>query len=430
MSERTFFSLRYALPGYTLVLMIVLVAYPKLYTIFSQIEDVALVGAFLAFLTILGGSALGFLVSQVWYVLYHRFRRGKYGRVPKTLEFLRKEYGITKDMQHQIVFLDYVNNYLSEGKRRAYTQRRFDLMHLFGSTLFSTLIGSLLGILIRIGAFRSKAPLELSFEPLKKAAEIIKTGIENATTYDFGVVVLVLILCCLLALVWLHVGNEQSMMLDILVRNMVNSGDFSYWEARRIFTDDYFSARNFFLDTGALIALSGLKDPDAQFLKRRLQESDSQLSVTHIQVDEKQTKELQNYQRKIQKALESLKNKGISIRIEETKIVVAGVSRVDFARLGDEEIGRLYDELRREIHDCEKAKGKPKPLLNIACDAAIAVSSLNHDFFVTTDKCLVDSWHKTIRKNRTLRQQSKVPKIIYSHPNSNEVAKNISELLS
>lgn len=185
------------------------------------------------------------------------------------------------------------------------------------------------------------------------------------------------------------------------------------------------SSCKFYLDTNALNYLAGLKGSDLQIFKKQIVASNSELSITHVQVDEAHEKELQNYQQKIQKALASLSSKGINVCLEDTKIIVFDVSRFGFARFGDENIGKLYDDLRKEIEACEKAKGKAKTPLNIACDAVIAVSSLNHDFFITTDRCLYDSWLKVIKKNKTLKQQFKVPKIIYARRSPKDVAKRI-----
>jgi len=149
---------------------------------------------------------------------------------------------------------------------------------------------------------------------------------------------------------------------------------------------------SFFLDTNVLWYLAGLEDVDLHDFRNRMKASNTELSTTHVQVDEstehikfhekseKHEKTVSNYQQKTDKALEALNNKGINVSLEDTKIVVLDVSRFDLARFGDEEIEKFYDELRKEIDECQKAKGKPKPLLNIACDATIAVSSLDHDF--------------------------------------------------
>ena len=182
---------------------------------------------------------------------------------------------------------------------------------------------------------------------------------------------------------------------------------------------------DFFLDTNALIYLSGLKDSDRQIFKNKLEASNSELIVTHIQIDEKYRKELPEYTQKIKKALESLRRKGIRIRTEATKGFVIGVSRIGHARLTSEDAGRLYNELRNEIDQCQKDKNQLKSTSNIACDATIAISSLDHDFFVTTDKCLCIGWRKVISKHRTLLAQHKIPEIIYARRSPKEVARQI-----
>lgn len=145
----------------------------------------------------------------------------------------------------------------------------------------------------------------------------------------------------------------------------------------------------------------------------------------HESAIKKYEKEVQTYQQKIDMTLKSLRDKGINVCLEDTKMAVAGASRVGYAVFSSEEIGKLYDELRKEIDICEKAKGKTKHLLNIVCDAVIAVSSLDHDFFVTTDRCLSESWNKIIGKHETLGQQFKIPEIIYAERSPEDVANRI-----
>ena len=116
--------------------------------------------------------------------------------------------------------------------------------------------------------------------------------------------------------------------------------------------------------------------------------------------------------------------------IEQTKGFIIGVSRIGYGVLGDEESGKLYDELRKEVEDCERPKGKIKSLLNIARDAAIAFSSLDHDFFITCDRCLYQSWNQIIDKYEKHMQKFKFPKVIYTRWNSKDVAKRVLENIS
>lgn len=55
-----------------------------------------------------------------------------------------------------------------------------------------------------------------------------------------------------------------------------------------------------FLDTNALITLSGLKDGELlDALRGHLTEGDTRLYVSHVQVDEKLQKEFSDYQKKV-----------------------------------------------------------------------------------------------------------------------------------
>jgi len=197
--------------------------------------------------------------------------------------------------------------------------------------------------------------------------------------------------------------------------------------------------RKIFLDTNALMCLGGIQNPDLRNLQTLMKAKSLELGITHIQVDEstkhikfhekikeKHEKKVEDYQQKVNKALESLKDKGIIVRLEDTKITVTGVSRSGYTVVGGEEIGKLYDELRKEIDVCEKARERIKPVLNIACDAAIAVSSLRDDFFITCDRCLFDSWSKIMREHKG---QFRFPKVVFCKPSTRYVVTCVLDLL-
>jgi predicted DNA-binding ArsR family transcriptional regulator len=175
-----------------------------------------------------------------------------------------------------------------------------------------------------------------------------------------------------------------------------------------------------FLDTTALIALSGLEDEN---LKDQMRKLGIELWVTHIQVDEKYHKEV-IFDRKIEKALGTLK-KWINVRIKPTEIAVFDVSRFDYCKFGNEEINELYDELKKEITECEKVKGRAKDPLNVARDAITAISSTGCDFFITCDECLYESWTGIIRKHRVTKP---FPPTKYVEPNPIKVAKLIVDI--
>jgi len=60
---------------------------------------------------------------------------------------------------------------------------------------------------------------------------------------------------------------------------------------------------------------------------------------------------------------------------------------------------------------------KGKRYFDIAQDAVIALTSLDHDYFITSDKCLNKSWKTVIEKNaenkKLLEKSYKIPRIIH-----------------
>jgi hypothetical protein len=150
-------------------------------------------------------------------------------------------------------------------------------------------------------------------------------------------------------------------------------------------------------------------------------------------VDEKSKRlgELESYQQKISRALKSLGEKGITLRLEPTKELIVGVSRVGHAIVAGPEISRIDGCLRKEIETCMREKAKDT--LNIARDACIAITSLNHDYFVTSDKCLYESWLKVIEENmenkRALEAKGhRIPRIVYAPPDPQSLAEKIMNL--
>jgi hypothetical protein len=174
-------------------------------------------------------------------------------------------------------------------------------------------------------------------------------------------------------------------------------------------------ATSFFLDTNTFILLSGLGKRDLSILREEIVKSDIKLCMSHVQIDEQRNLELDDYQQKIKQGLAKFNQAGIDLNIETTKEVILDISRFDLARFGSEKLGEIDEELRREIRKClgKRFKG----VLNVAKDALIALSSLNHDYFITGDKCLYASWKAVVEFNeknkKTLEQNGyKIPKVV------------------
>jgi hypothetical protein len=168
----------------------------------------------------------------------------------------------------------------------------------------------------------------------------------------------------------------------------------------------------FYLDTNALLLLSGLKNCLPE-LSRYVVENHVELCTGQVQIDESVTEG--GFNEKIEKATRKLKAHDIVVNLEPTIEAVVGVSRVGFCKIGSDKLGKIDDELGSEIECCEGNNRKSKS--NLACDALIALSSLNHDYFITSDECLFKSWKKVIETNQEnkayLQKTYSIPKIIH-----------------
>ena len=142
MPERSFFDIRHAIPGYTFILSFIfqnLVGLALLSTRIAESDSIALLGIFFGFITLLSGAALGFLVSQPWYLLLNiAIKRGLYYFVNKDktgekLSVSRQDYKVLNYEKKEV---------------RDYIFRRWDLFNLMGSVIFALTLGTLLGWLL------------------------------------------------------------------------------------------------------------------------------------------------------------------------------------------------------------------------------------------------------------------------------------------
>ena len=117
MSDRTFFNMRYAYPGYTFLLFLGLLSYDKISTIITTSSN--LWSTIIGFLLVLSGAPIGFLLSQIWYLLI--------GLILKTDSdpFIEKNYIVFKNQEKGI------GNYII---------RRGDILNTLGSTIVSIIL--------------------------------------------------------------------------------------------------------------------------------------------------------------------------------------------------------------------------------------------------------------------------------------------------
>jgi hypothetical protein len=146
MPEREYFSLRYAVPGFIFILVLVGMNFLPIMVFLQFMGATEIFGVILAFLSLFSGSAIGFVVAQVWFCYYH-WRR-PYAKLFKKQEPLVEHMfglkqgvaGKDKDVRLSAI-LDFI--VLNEKDKRywEYFQRRWDLFHTLSSILVSVLLG-------------------------------------------------------------------------------------------------------------------------------------------------------------------------------------------------------------------------------------------------------------------------------------------------
>ena len=161
MSERSLFAVRYAFPGYTFLLFVILLCCEQIPN-FLDVTQFGLLYAFFAFVYLLSGAPIGYFITQPWYIYFHHIKKGYFWnghfkkRKKKYIEYICDE--IDKDIQindnnpdNAVVILDYLYNG-SEDKKylSSYLTRRWDLYHVMGSTEGSILFGIIFGILFKL----------------------------------------------------------------------------------------------------------------------------------------------------------------------------------------------------------------------------------------------------------------------------------------
>lgn len=231
MSDREYFSLRYAVPGFTFILTIVGVNYSNTLGFLRQSGSTEAFGAFLSFLALFAGSAIGFLVAQIWFSYFH-WRRIYYSHVFKHLESLLKENlnfepktaGKGKDVTLSAV-LDYILLYKRGEKYWKYCQRRWDIFHTLSCTSLSLKLGIFTGLLLRIilmCSFTSKGLGELLnyeiYRPFIEQFPSLSAQVKIDTLMVLFTLISVIVLIFILHYGKRQVFNEYFEIMKILIR--------------------------------------------------------------------------------------------------------------------------------------------------------------------------------------------------------------------
>jgi len=216
MAERSYFSLRYAIPGYTFLLLFIVINY-RVILPFPKFFD---------FLIALSGSAIGFPITQTWF-LWRRLRNTFYNTIRNAIATFSNRYNIIANPTEEqkkviVVAYSYVIDVVGERHRnlREYLDRRFDLFNTFGATIVSILWGLSLGWIIRlIAAFFLEKPFH--FQELIKKSDL-NCGLLNYT--EFWVLVLTTIFG--IAAILLLCGSKKHVMeqYDLMARALIEIG--------------------------------------------------------------------------------------------------------------------------------------------------------------------------------------------------------------
>jgi len=157
MSERVFFSLRYTVPGYVFVFLVLSVNISPSLRFLENSGSPEVFGAILAFASLLGGSVAGFLVSQFWWWWFHH-KGGIYGikEFAPEIKILEDELKLNlpkdKEKKRKVVeaFLDLTSSLEKKGALRELVWRRWDLFTTLSSVRHVLWIGLGAGIAFRV----------------------------------------------------------------------------------------------------------------------------------------------------------------------------------------------------------------------------------------------------------------------------------------
>jgi len=155
MPEREFFSLRYAVPGFTFILIVAVFNHRLLLaTLETDFRS-----AFALIFSLLSGPATGFLISQFWWWRFQlnsgllgipEFNRAfrafaeKYNSRKKSLEDYEKD-----EHPQLLAALDYVSHLETKSMLLILAERKWDMYHILSSTYYTLWIASVVGLVCR-----------------------------------------------------------------------------------------------------------------------------------------------------------------------------------------------------------------------------------------------------------------------------------------
>lgn len=228
-TERGYFSFRWAIPEYIFILLVLGINHIPLLEFLKATGAPEAFGAFLAFLSLLTGSALGFLVTQLHWWRFHK--KGRIFGIEKyeQIEDILTEYGyvspeeIKEEKQRATgAVLDFTIH-LGEDNFLAYAWRRWDMYHLLSSTYDTLLIGLFVGIICRIN---------FEFSHFGSSLRFVLGTLENHLCWVSAeaFVLLLIFICVVILLMVFKKGSQQHIdnyrpMFEALIRNSISRNE-------------------------------------------------------------------------------------------------------------------------------------------------------------------------------------------------------------
>jgi hypothetical protein len=154
-SVRGYFSFRYVIPGYIFILFVIGLNIFPLITFGVGVGKPELFGSMLAFATLLTGGAVGFVVSQFWW-LYFNLKGSLIGMKEFNTEFkLIEKYtqNLPSSKKAKSAVLEAIsdlNIFLMKNKTlTTHVWRRWDIYHVLRSSVASLILSLITGVVVR-----------------------------------------------------------------------------------------------------------------------------------------------------------------------------------------------------------------------------------------------------------------------------------------
>lgn len=156
-SERAYFSFRYTLPGYTFLTMILLINIELLISQMKKFPEVIpFFGIIIAFISLLSGSAIGFIISQLWYLIYnYPMKSREILRARRHYQRLMPLIRFTDDDTDLISIMAYILTYKVDNRITSYINRLNDMINSLASTFSAMFLGLCFGYIYRFGTLRT-----------------------------------------------------------------------------------------------------------------------------------------------------------------------------------------------------------------------------------------------------------------------------------